>query len=505
MNTPSKDLFNLIRSLSMNEKLNFKKFSSIHTGSEDKNYLKLYEEIEKQARTGDEYNEEKIKEKFKGEKFVKQLHVTKSYLYDLILKSLVLHHSHASDLSELYAIINSIHQLYERGLFSHCEKLLKKGKKIAYENEYFQELLRLLNYEQMVEAEYFSSVNAKSKKYESTGTFSEVRKVTETINNYQDYIRLSRRVDIILHKNLNAAEISEFKNIIKDPLLKNESKAFSYKAKMVYYIIKERYYGETGDAEKHFELTKEHFEFMESHPERIRKNMLQYISVLYDILVTCAKNNQVKEHGKYLEKVKELYEAKEDRSLKELRHDIYDVYLIHLLLRAFLTGELQKEAGTVKILESDFLLHQNKIPEKTRFNIYYLLSEFYFMLNDYKKALYYINIIINYKETGEILELYILSACLNLLIHYELKNFETVESLSRSVHYFLKKNNKLNRSNSNFLKLLKELLSAASKKEEVSAFNKFIDDEEYNAQDSNEDYLKFSHVLKPWIKLKIAK
>ncbi|MBK8983609.1 MAG: hypothetical protein IPM38_15170 [Ignavibacteria bacterium] len=504
MNIPSKDLFNLIRSLSMNEKQYFKKYSSIHTDSADKNYLRLYYEIEEQARTGEVYDEVKIKEKFKGEKFAKQFHVTKNYLYDLILKSLASQHSHASDLTELYLIISSIHELFERGLFFQCDKLIKKGKKVAYKNEYFQELLRLLNYEQMVERQNYSSLNSKSKKYENTDTFNEVRKVTEMLNNYQDYMKLGRKAGIIMRRNLNSGEIKEFRDLIKNPLFKSETKALSYKAKMIYFFVKGQYYGEIGDPEKHFELSKHHFEFMESHPERIHENINQSVSVLHEILETCAQSNRVEDHGKYLNRLKKFYEARNDRYLKNIRHDIYQYYFIHLLLQAFLTGEIKKKSDTLMKLESDLPLYENKISRNSRLNIFYLLSEFYFLMRDYKKALYYINFIINCKESEEILELYILSAFMNLLIHYELKNFETVESLSRSLQYFVKKNKKLDKFNFDLLELLKELLLADNKKEELKAFNYYIYKEKKNEQISNKDYLVFLHVLKQWIKTKIS-
>ena len=113
MKTPSDSLFNLIKSLSKGEKQYFKKFSSIHTGKENHYYMRLYDEIEKQTENG-VYDEEKIKKTFAGEKFVKQLHVTKNYLFNAILRSLKVQRSNVNYRNTVLDIIGSIVELENR-------------------------------------------------------------------------------------------------------------------------------------------------------------------------------------------------------------------------------------------------------------------------------------------------------------------------------------------------------------------------------------------------------
>lgn len=79
---PSNELFNLIKSLTKSEKRFFKLSSSIQSG--EKNYFKLFDYIDDQS----EYDEAKLKEHFKTERFIKHLPSEKNHLYKLILKSL---------------------------------------------------------------------------------------------------------------------------------------------------------------------------------------------------------------------------------------------------------------------------------------------------------------------------------------------------------------------------------------------------------------------------------
>lgn len=76
----SDDLFRLVKSMSKSEKRYFKLFASMQ--GKNKKYLLLFDAIDRQG----VYNESALKEELKQEKFVRQLAVTKGYLYNLILK-----------------------------------------------------------------------------------------------------------------------------------------------------------------------------------------------------------------------------------------------------------------------------------------------------------------------------------------------------------------------------------------------------------------------------------
>src|SRR5687767_7264081 len=95
-------LFDLIKSLSASEKRHFT--SSIADGSEPKNYMKLFNAIDKMQA----YDEQAIRQKFKRDKFVNQLHVMKIYLHDCIMKSLRNYHSAASSSLKMKDILRNV-------------------------------------------------------------------------------------------------------------------------------------------------------------------------------------------------------------------------------------------------------------------------------------------------------------------------------------------------------------------------------------------------------------
>src|SRR5262245_6498315 len=133
---PSSDLFNLIKSMHQTEKRYFKIYASKHIIGDQNKYVLLFDAIDQQAQsTVGEYDEDKIKALFKKEKFIRQIHVAKNYLYHMILKSLHVYQSHASAEAELKELLHYEEILFAKQLYSQCPKVLKKAKKLAVKYE----------------------------------------------------------------------------------------------------------------------------------------------------------------------------------------------------------------------------------------------------------------------------------------------------------------------------------------------------------------------------------
>ena len=89
----SDDLHRLISSLTMQEKRHFKMSAlGSYTRNGQNNYIRLFDAIGNQ----EHYDEEKIKEQFKGETFIRHLPSEKNYLFSLVRKSLRRFHSQSN-------------------------------------------------------------------------------------------------------------------------------------------------------------------------------------------------------------------------------------------------------------------------------------------------------------------------------------------------------------------------------------------------------------------------
>jgi hypothetical protein len=148
---PSTELFSLIKSLTKSEKRFFKLNSALQAG--DKNYLKIFNFIEKQNR----YDEESLKDEFKEETFIQHLPSEKNHLYKLILKSLRSYYSEQSVSSVLKQEIKNVEILYNKALYRECSKFVKRSKALAAEYEKFYYHYELINWEKKLLEEAYES------------------------------------------------------------------------------------------------------------------------------------------------------------------------------------------------------------------------------------------------------------------------------------------------------------------------------------------------------------
>ncbi len=133
----------LIQSLSKNEKRFFKMYCYLHNNVEDKNYIKLFDAIDKQK----EYSEQILKKKFRGTKIEKQFAVLKKYLYDSILDALVYYHRKKKVDSEVNYIYKKAQILHNKSMSQEASILLQKAKEKAEKYECFYELLKVFSLE----------------------------------------------------------------------------------------------------------------------------------------------------------------------------------------------------------------------------------------------------------------------------------------------------------------------------------------------------------------------
>ena len=141
---PTHDLFDLVHSLTKSEKRFFKLQSSLQAG--EKNYVRIFDLLEKM----DHYDEEFVKESFKGELFLKHLPSEKNHLFKLILKALRSYHGEASVRSVLKQALKNVDILHKKGLFEECKKELKRAKKLAMSYEFFYYLFEIISWQQAV-------------------------------------------------------------------------------------------------------------------------------------------------------------------------------------------------------------------------------------------------------------------------------------------------------------------------------------------------------------------
>jgi exonuclease VII small subunit len=459
---PSNELFDLVKSLTKSEKRYFKLSSSLQQG--EKNYLQLFDAIEVQK----EYDEEAIKKMFKGTTFIKHLPSEKNHLYSLLLKSLRGFHADKSANSQLQEYIKNIEVLYNKALYKECSKVLRKAKKMAYGYEKFHYLLELINWEKMLTEESYSRGKF-NKNIEAL--VDEEHDVLEKLRNVAEYQILYSKINYVFRKGgytRNAKERLLVDEISNHHLIRGKNTALSIQATTACYYIK----GLCAWTNRDFKNAKVNFtkviDWFEKTPAMIDELPKRYTRVLNGLLMYYITQQQYIDFFEGLEHLKSLATKEQFKSI-DLQIRIFTFSRNAELLAYEAMGEFEKGEALVAEIMDALDKYQLKISKEDEILFYYNISRYYFGGAQYKKALEYINKVLNDNEGDLRQDIYTFARLLNLLIHYELKNFDLLDYIVKSTLRFIKKKQRNYQFENVFIKHIKRLVRANQVEKELQS------------------------------------
>lgn len=429
---PSKELFELVKSLTKSEKRFFKLSSSLQSG--DKNYLKIFDAIDKQQ----QYDEDLIKKQFEGEVFIKHFPSEKNHLYKLILKSLRAYHADNTVSSMLKQEIKNIEILYQKALFRECNKFLNRAKKIAITYEKFYYWFELLNWEKLLLEEAYEA-----------GEFT--RDIDELIGEEQDVIDKLRNLAAyhVLYSKINfvfrsggyvrseedRAVVHEISN---HPLIKGKNTALSQRAATICFYIQ----GFCAMAHRDIDQSYKYFSrvkgILDDNPA-IKKDLpRRYVRTLNQILLNLIALGREQEA---LEKIETMRNLQSDAAFSSTD-------ILVLIFRSTYQGELKlyQSRGEFDIalpiidnVLKGFELFDDKVSKEQQIVFNYSIAYTYFGAEQYSKALFWNNKVLNDNEPNLRQDIYSYARMFNLVIHYELGNFDLMEYILKATTRYLSK------------------------------------------------------------------
>jgi hypothetical protein len=134
---------------------------------------------------------------------------------------------------------------------------------------------------------------------------------------------------------------------------------------------------------------------------------------------------------------------------------------------------------------------------------YYKIACLYFGSGDYKNTVKYLNKVINYKDTELRSDIQCFARILNLIAHFEMKNFELIEYLVKSTYRFLSKMKDLHRTQREVLLFLRRLPSISEDKLN-DAFNGLLEELKRLRQDPYEKRPFLYLDIISWLESKIS-
>jgi len=429
---PSNELFLLVKSMSKSEKRFFKMFSAIQSG--EKNYLKVFDFIEKQT----EYDEEELKDHFADETFIKHLPSEKNHLYKTILKSLRSYFAEQSVASILKQEIRNIEILYNKALYKECRKFLKRAKRIAADYEKFYYWYELIAWERKLieEAYEFGDFDA-----DLNQLIEEEIEVIAKLRNLAEYQVLYSKINYIFRSGVftkNSDERAAVDAIANNHLIKGKNTAISTRASSICYYIKGLCAATNRDYQDSYVFFNRTKEILDKNPKIKSDTGKRYLLTLFH-LVKCYiddRNFEMVQH--ILDEIQQLPSEKGFDST-DMRLRIFGIHMNEQLNLFNMTGDFTKAKLFIDSSAEEGSLYMDKISKEQELKLWFNSAYAFFGFGDYKQALRKINDILNDKETQLRQDLFGFARLLNLLIHFELENYEFLEYEVKSTKRFFAK------------------------------------------------------------------
>ncbi|MEO8211238.1 MAG: hypothetical protein ABI840_11825, partial [bacterium] len=349
--------------------------------------------------------------------------------------------------------------LYRKGLYGQCSKIIKRAKKIAEAEEFLIELLRIKSYEIEVEGKFLHSMCYRKIILNEKNLFDETKNIINLIQNEFDLRRYSEDVyNYIFKGKINKKDINKLKQLLNEPLLKSEMNALTFNSRTCYYNAKAHAYNIIGEIEKDYEYQKKNIEYMERHPEKLKSRLKIYIIVINNYLISCLENKKYEDYRIHMEKlVKIPTEQIKNRLAKEkIDAQIFKTYYTHSLHLSLKNGVYKVDYQSLPEIINGLYTHKNHIQNSFHLNFYILFTLIYFIAQDYNNSLKWINHILNekvYESKGDYNSLVLL---LNLIIHFELNNFQLLECITKNTLNHLNKMKRANKFEKLFIDFIRK-------------------------------------------------
>ncbi|HVU56850.1 MAG TPA: hypothetical protein VHD83_17430 [Puia sp.] len=463
----SDTLFQLIHSLEKAEKRHFKLYIKRSSTKEDLKIVQLFDALDKLS----DYDEKALLKKLPGiEK--PQLSNLKTHLYKQILASLRLLKSADSIDLQLNEMFDYAHILYKKGLFQQSLRFLDRAKETAKANQKFNFLPLVLGLEKRIETLHIThsmQMRAEQLSAESLEVSGRIDMLARLSNVsllvYSWYIRNGHA--------RNEKDEERIKEFLKEQLPASAWEQQGFYERLYLYQIYNWYAFIRQDFLMYYRYSQKWLDLFEEQPLMIRVETSHYIKALHNLLNA---HFDLRNHQRFEITLKQFEAfALTDRVRENDNFRIQSfVYITTAKInQVFMRGNFKEGLQMVPAIEQQLVEYDLFIDRHRILVLNYKIASLYFGSGDYATCIDYLQRIIN-DQVDMRNDLQSYARVLHLMAHYELGNFELMESLTKSVYRFMAKKENLTRVEEEMFKFLRT--SFHTSRHSIKAeFEKFLE------------------------------
>jgi hypothetical protein len=437
MSSPVSDsLFQLVKSLEKAEKRHFKIYIKRNSGNDDLKVVQLFDALDSM----EEYDEKAIFRRIKSLDKSKLANL-KTHLNKQLLASLRLLKSKDSVDLQLSEHLDNARILYNKGLKLQSLKILERAKELARHNQKFNTLVQLISLEKKIEILHIT--RSPTEKTESLARESEeVSGHIDRVTRLSSLALLLYRWYVIHGHTQNEREESELERFFRDYLPKDLGKVSGFYEKLYLFQSFCWFAFIRQDFLLNYRYARKWVDLYTEQPQMKGIETGHYIKGIHSLLNA---HFALRDHRGFDRMLGEFQSFAETEAA--LKHDNFRVHTWIYINTARINSHLMKGTfsegvGLVSELESALTDHTLFVDPHRIMLFNYKFASLFFGNRDFDRAIDYTHRIIH--GPGDLrLDLQCYARLVHLLSHYELGNYEILDSLSKSAHRFFKKMKKL--------------------------------------------------------------
>jgi tetratricopeptide (TPR) repeat protein len=446
----SDHLIQLIQSLSKAEKRSFKLYATRNiTSVSEMKFVQLFDFIEKTA----DYSDKAALKKLITIKKT-QLSNIKAHLYKQVLTSLRLQHANHIPTITIRESIDHAFILYHKGFYKQALKALEKSKQLASKFHSSMLQLEIVEFEKLIESQYIT----RSRSTRADELTSESKSVEKHIYQSVAFSNLSLQLYALYVKGGFVRDEKDY-HYVKDffksnlPVYRTQDLGFIekmhlYNAYMWYYYIIQEFLLCFKYAKYWVDLFEEYPNVKYQYSEMYLKGLNHYQNAVFNL----RNYNRLHET---ITKIERWSTASLENENVNLLQQLYT--LTGKINEYYLTGEFTEGLQIVSKVESYISNNSDRLDNHRIMILYYKVACLYFGAGENKKAIQYLNKIIQLKDVSLREDIQCFARILNLIAHFELNNADLLDYQIKSVYRFLRNMGDLQGVQKEILAFLRQL------------------------------------------------
>lgn len=452
----------LIRSLKKGEKRYFKILQQQTKNDRDKKFVWLFNYLEEY----DNYDPDKIVKAYPEIK-LGQLANLKTHLIKKLLQSLSQYAQSGNSFISLRETVNHIQILYEKGLFDHCWKLIRRAKKMARQVENLEMLLLILKWERtlLIDIPGVDNIGRVN------DVVIQVEELTRVINNVNKFSNLAIRIHaMIVRSNYvrSQSEAEAIAHLLESKLPSFNPDTLTFHERLHLYELNAHYFHFLQQFEESYEYSQKWVELFDEYPHMINQQIESYVNGLAIIMKNQVRLEMPGPLEKTMEQVEAIWHTREIGD--SLRVKLIKYRFTYKFHKFFLEGNFTVGAKWYRQHEDDFGWAEERLDMHSKMVLYYQLGSLFFGTEDYRGSLKWLNKIINMPGQNSHEDIISFTRILSLICHYELNNLDVIDYYIKSTYRLLLQKTDLYEYQITILNFLKKLNIDMTDEELFEAF-----------------------------------